>query len=167
MVNFANVDRLRLELEAMLREHPELTDDEQLRVDMLDGETDITDVMMKLVTLLGRNKALGQGLHHYIEELEQREERYEQRQEFLRDLIFRVMDSAQIKKMELPQATLSLRANPPRLVGDADAATLPDNLCTIKRTVDRTAVKAQIEAGRAIEGFALSNAAPSLNIRVK
>lgn len=161
------INRLRLEIETMLREYPELADDEVLRADMLDGATDIKGALVDLAALLGATKGLASGLHTYIEELCAREERYEHRQEFLRDLIFRVMDSAQLKKLELPHATLSMRNNPPRLVGDADPANLPDDLCSIKRTVDRKAIKAAVEAGRTVEGFQLSNAAPSLMVKVK
>jgi hypothetical protein len=168
MVNQGDVaDRLRLEIETMLREYPELADDDVLRADMLEGATDIRDVLVSLTDTLGTTKALGVGLHDYISELSGRAERYEHRQEFLRDLIFRIMDSAQLKKLELSHATLSLKNNPPRLVGDADPATLPDDLCAIKRSVDRKAVRAALEAGKEIPGFVLSNAAPSLTVRVK
>ena len=167
MGNFADVNELRIEIEAMLREYPELVDDEVLRADMVEGETNIKGVLAVLVELIGTTKALGAGLHDYIAELLTREQRYEARQEFLRDLIYRVMDSGQLKKLELPHATLSLRNNPQRLVGDADAATLPDDLCNIKRSVDRKAIKAAVEAGQVVPGFMLSNAAPSLMIKVK
>lgn len=168
MANQTDVaERLRLEIETMLREYPELTDDDVLRADMLEGLTDIKEVLANLVALIGNTKALGAGLHGYIKDLLAREERYEHRQEFLRDLIYRVLDSSQLKKVELPHATLSLRANPQRLIGDADASALPDELCNIKRTVDRKAVRAAIEAGKEIPGFVLSNAAPSLMVKVK
>lgn len=168
MVNQGDVAaRLRLEIETMLREYPALADDDVLRVDMLEGSTDIRDVLINLTATLGATKALGAGLHDYIAELSGRFERYEHRQEFLRDLIFRVMDSGQLKKQELPHATLSLKNNPLRLVGDADPATLSDELCHIKRTVNRTAIRTLLEAGGDVPGFVLSNAAPSLVVKVK
>lgn len=171
MVNPIDVDHLRLEIETMLREYPELADDEELRADMLEGLTNITEVLIAVNRRYAETKALAAGLHAYIAELlgplEAREQRYEHRQEFLRDLIYRVMDSAQLKKIELPEVTLSLKANPPRLIGDADPELLPDDLCDIKRSINRKKIRAAIEAGKEVAGFVLSNAAPSLVVRVK
>jgi hypothetical protein len=167
MVNYADVDRVRLELEAMLREYPELADDEVLRADMLDGATDYKDILVALASMNSATKALGEGLEHYIVDLRWRADRYEARQVFLRDLIFRVMESAQLKKIELPHATLSLRNNPQRLVGEADPATLPDDLVKITRALNRTKIREAIEAGQIVPGFSLSNAAPSLVVKVK
>lgn len=168
MVNQGDVaDRLRLEIETMLREYPMLADDDVLRADMLEGATDFRDVLAELGHRYGDAVALHGGLHDYIGELAGRLQRYEHRKEFLRDLIYRVMDTAQLKKVELPEVTFGFRNNPPRLTGDVDPAELPDDLCTIKRSVNRTAVRTALEAGKDIPGFALSNAAPSLTVRVK
>lgn len=162
-----DVGRLRLEIAALLREYPELADDAVARLDTLDGQTDIRDVLRALTRSLDETMALRAGLEHRIQELETRFGRLVARDEAIRNLIFKLMSDAQLKKIELPLATLSLRSNPPRLIGDADAATLPDSLCHIKRSVDRTKVREAIEAGREVPGFVMSNAAPSLTVRVK
>ena len=161
------VSRLRLEIEAMLREYPELADDEVARFDTLDGATDVRDVLVKLTDMLNETAMLERGIQARIEELNTREERFASRTHFIRALMFKLMDSAQIKKLVLPEATLSLRNNPPRLIGDADPATMPDSLVHIKRSVDRTKVRKAIEEGCEVPGFTISNAAPSLMVKVK
>ena len=172
MVNQAEIiDRLRLEIETVLREYPELADDEVARLDTLEGATDIREVLIGLAKKYGLTEANIVAIQAYQEELigslALREKRYEARKDFLRALMSRLMDSAQLRKIELPIATLSFRNNQPRVVGDTDPNLLPDDLCNIKRTVDKKAVRAAIEAGRDVPGFVLSNAAPSLSVRVK
>lgn len=161
------VGRLRLEIEAMLRAYPDLADDEVARLDTLDGETDVREVLISLARMLDDTHALQEGVHGRIEELKARKDRFSSRAEFLRDLIFKLMASANFKKLELPLVTLSLRNNPRALIGDADPATLPDELVKITRAVDRRKVREAIDAGHDVPGFQLSNAPPSLMVRVK
>jgi hypothetical protein len=162
-----SVDRLRLEIEALLREYPILAEDEIARADMLEGATNTQEILTALARLMDDATALQEGVHGRIAELRQREERFLARIDYLRSLMFKIMESANLKKIELPEATLSLRNNPPRLVGEADPAALPDVLVKITRTLNRTAIRAALESGHAVEGFALSNAQPSLVVRVK
>jgi phosphosulfolactate phosphohydrolase-like enzyme len=77
------------------------------------------------------------------------------------------MQSAEIAKIEMPEATLSLRAGQQQLIGDADPASLPDELCKISRSLDRTKIKEALKTGQTIPGFELSNSPPSLTIRIK
>jgi len=167
MEKIDNVDRLRIEIEALLRDYPDLAEDDVLRADTLEGATDIRDVLIGLGRALDDSKALVAGVHSRIEELCARKERFDARTDLIRDLIFRVLDSAQLKKIELPEVTLSLRNNPPALTGNTDPALLPDELVKITRAVDRKKIRAAIEAGQAVPGFQLSNAPPSLMVRVK
>jgi hypothetical protein len=168
MPNIADsVDHLRLEIEAMLREYPELAEDDVARLDTLDGVTDVREMLERLARNLDDTKGLQEGVHIRIDELSARESRFMARCEILRCLMFKLMDGAQIKKIELAEATLSLRNSPPRLVGEADPQSLPDDLCKITRTVSRTKVREAIESGHRIEGFQLSNAQPSLVVKVK
>ncbi len=44
-----DVDALRQSIDALLITYPELAEDEQLRADMLDGETDLALVLARLV----------------------------------------------------------------------------------------------------------------------
>jgi hypothetical protein len=161
------VNRLRIEIETMLREYPELLEDDELRADMLEGATDARDVLTVLARRLDDAKAMQEGVHGRIEELCAREERFIARGEFIRDLMFKVLESANLRKIELPEASISLRNNPPRLVGEADAVMLPDELCKITRAIDRKKIREAIDAGQDVPGFQLSNSPPSLVVRIK
>jgi hypothetical protein len=162
-----NADALRREIERLLLEYPELADDEVLRADMLDGSTDIGDILLSLIHTIQDAAALKEGTQARIDELKTRGERFTMRLEFVRSLIFKIMETAQLKKVELSEATLLIRANPQHLVGELDASTLPDDLCRIKREPDKTKIRAALLEGREVPGFMLSNAPPSLMVKVK
>jgi hypothetical protein len=77
------------------------------------------------------------------------------------------MEAADLKKRELPEATLSMHSGQKQLIGDADPTTLPDDLCKISRSPDRTAIKDALKAGKTVPGYSLSNSQPTLSIRIK
>jgi Siphovirus Gp157 len=163
----ANADSLRLRIAALLRDYPELENDEFLRADMIEGATDIDDVLTQIHRMVADAMALRDGTRARLEELSLRQSRMQKRIDFGRDLIVKVLEEANIRKIELPEATLSLRNNPQQLIGDPDPNTLPDELVKITRTVDKKKVREALERGEPVDGCALSNAPPSLLVKVK
>ena len=159
--------QLRQQIEAMMREYPDLAEDEILRADMLEGETNIAEVVTSIHRMTEDAKALRDGTQERLDDLTARRNRFKQRVEFGRDLILKILDAAQVKKLELPEVTVSLRNNPQKLVGDFNPDLMPDEFVQITRSVDRKKIREAIDAGREIPGFALSNAAPSLTVKVK
>lgn len=165
--DFVSVSQLQIEVEVLLRDYPELVEDEVARRDMLEGETDFREILIRLGQSLGKLSELQLGLGARIDGLNARLSRFNARDEMVRRLIFKVLEIANLKKIELPEVTFSLRNNPPRLTGERDPATLPDGLCKITRTASRTKIREAIEGGQHVDGYELSNAAPSLIVRVK
>ncbi|MEU7656817.1 siphovirus Gp157 family protein, partial [Micromonospora taraxaci] len=91
----------------------------------------------------------------------------ETRIERLREFALKVMDWTAQKKIELPEATLSIRMGQPAVVGEPDADALPDHLCRIKREPNKSAIKEALQNGRTVPGCELSNGQPSIAIRIK
>lgn len=158
---------IRQQIENLKITHPALLEDDEAWQASLESETDINELLCSIVTRIDDSKAMAIGTKDRLEELKARKERYEHRVEALRELAFKVMSTAELAKVELPIATLSLRAGGKQLVGDADAATLPDKLCKISRDLNRTAIKEALKDGQTVPGFSLSNSPPSLTIRIK
>jgi hypothetical protein len=102
-----------------------------------------------------------------LENLKDRRARFARRVETLRGLILKVMQSAELKRIELADVTLSQRASQPQIIGELDAATLPDDLVKITRVPDRTAIRKALLEHREVPGVFLSNAPPGLMIKVK
>lgn len=161
-----DIASVRRHVEALTAAYPELADDEQLLSDMVEGETEVFEVLSVLVRQANETKAVAGGLADYAKDIGERKARIERRVESIRALIVSLMDAAGINKAALPEATLSVRAGTPRPIVD-DASALPDDLVRIERKPDVAAIKAAIEAGREVAGVHISNGEPSLTVRVR
>jgi hypothetical protein len=162
-----NPTAIRQQIENLKLIHPELQEDDESWQMSLESETDLHDLLTNIVHKIDDAKALVIGTRDRFEELKARKERFEHRIDALRDLAFKLMQSADISKIELPEATLSIRNGQQQLVGDADPKALPDEFCKISRDLNKTAIKDALKAGKEILGFQLSNAQPTISIRVK
>lgn len=162
-----NIDQLRTDIEALLRDYPDLAEDEMLRADMLDGETDIRTALTALFQAVDNNKFMVNAIAARSAELSARKARFARRIEFLRGLILKVLQSAELRKYELPEATLSQRAGQQQIIGEPEVASLPDDLLRTTVEPDRAKIREALMAGRDLPGLTLSNAAPALAINVK
>lgn len=158
---------IRQQIENLKVSYPALAEDDQAWQMSLESETDLHNMLTNIVRQIDDAKALVIGTKDRFEELNARKKRFEHRIEALRDLAFKLMQSADVAKLELPEATLSLRAGTQQLMGEADPATLPDELCKISRDPDRTKIKDALKTGQTVPGYSLSNSQPSLSIRIK
>jgi hypothetical protein len=162
-----NIDQLRRDIEALIREYPDLGEDEILRADMLDGETDLRSVLTMLFNTVDDNKAMIAAITERLQQLSARRARFGRRVEFLRELMLKILQSAQLRKIELPEATLSQRTVPPQIVGEVDADALPDDLCIIRREPNRNAIREALLNDRAVPGLSLSNSPPALLVNAR
>lgn len=162
-----DADALRLTIEDLIRRYPEIAEDEVLRADMLDGETTINDVLTDLIRMGEDARAMRDATKTQQENLKSRAERFDRRLEFTRSLMMSIMNAADLRKKELPEATVYLRNNPQQIIGDVDPAKLPDDLVKIERKADRAKVKEALKSGRDLPGLLLSNAPPSIVVTVK
>lgn len=157
---------IRQQIANLLTTCPELAEDDVLRADMIEGETDAFTFLSVIARKIGEAKALSDGANGYAKELLDRCERLDRRNESLRKLAFTIMDAAGLKKAELAEATLSIR-NGQRKVIIADENQIPEPLWRVKRDPDKTAIREKLLAGEYVPGAELSNAEPTLSIRTK
>ena len=157
--------RLQQQISNLYLEFPELVDDdEMLRVDMLEGTTNLKELAAVIVAAIGDARELYDGTKPRIDAIKVRQKRYKMRDDFLRGLLFKILQHANVRKLEVPEATLSIKNGTQQLVGNPDPATLPDELCRIIREPDKVKIKAALLAGDTVPGFVLSNSAPSLAV---
>lgn len=157
---------VRDQITALMLAQPELADDEVLREDMIEGQTNAKEFLSQLVRKIGATQAIANGTADYIGELQERKARLERREYALRSLIFKVMQTAELKKAELPEATLSVRAGQPKVV-IVNEQEIPRDFLRIKTEPDKSRIKAAIGAGEHVPGAALSNSEPTLAILTK
>jgi len=145
-----------------------LDDDEQLKLDMLEGETDLLSIVRRLLEENEADEGAILALESQVEQRRLRKERAKYRIERRKVAIGSLMDTAQLTKLALPEATLSLRTLKARpKVTDADA--LPDAFVTLSqvRKPDLEAIAAAVEQGAAIPGVTITNGGSSLTVRRK
>ena len=162
-----DVDQLRLAMDALLRDNPTLEDDEVLRADMLEGATNMIEVLERLAGAYAadRDRVLIQTMR--INNATDRRARFVRRIEHLRGLMLSIMQAGDLKKLVLPMATLTQRKGQQGIVGEPDVDALPDEFVRTKREADRVAIREALLAGRKVPGLSLSNAPPSLQIKEK
>lgn len=160
------VYRVVREISDLLAVYPELEEDEALRADTLEGETDINNVLSRLVQEREAAYAMAEGVKVPVNDLRERKARLERRGDGYGEAIERVMSAAGLSKVTLPNATISVSQGGPTAVVEDEAA-IPDRFIRIKREIDKAAINAAVKAGEEIPGVAVSNGTTRLTVRVK
>jgi len=96
-------------------------------------------------------------------DIHHRRARFEKRVEFGRELMKRLMEAADIRKLEFPTATLSLMNTPPQVVVTNEDE-LPEEFFRIKKEPNKTLIKQALEKTD-VRGATLSNGGTSIVIR--
>lgn len=101
-----------------------------------------------------------------IRDLTARRDRYRNRSAALRSAAFSAMDALGVRRMEWPEATISIAAGRDGVViTDPDA--VPDEFCAIERKPRKDAITAAIKAGQEVPGAEMRNGMPTLQVRTK
>ena len=133
-----------------------LPDDEDhaLLLGSLEGETDIMEVLDRVVeSSIADNKL--------AEAARERAKRVEERARKSREIALRIIEALQISPLERPLYTASLTFPRKPLVTNADE--LPDTY--IRHAPDMVAIGKALRAGETIPGAELRNPEPTLTIR--
>lgn len=168
MADYLAMDAAKLasEIQYMLAVYPELADDEELRLDTLEGETDFNRIMSRLVRARNEKLASAEGLASYIGDLSDRKARHVRSADGVKALMLSLMSVADLPKLVLPEATISV-TKPSTSVEITDIEALPQGTFATVRQPDKKAIKALIEAGDDVPGAALKSGDAGLTVRVK
>ena len=164
-------DRTYLDVRALQHEiahlgvlYPELADDEQLRADVLEGETDFHSIMSRIIAGIRNANAFADAVKAMRDQLMERQAAHQRRAEAMRLMAQRLMETAQLRKLTLPEATVSVRLGSPSVV-ITDEQAIPAKFQRHKIEIDKTALKEALKAGETVAGAALSNSPDGLTIR--
>lgn len=157
---------IKHEIDNLLALYPELAEDEVLRANMVEAETLAFDFLSVIVRKIGDSTLLNVGIASYMDELHTRRDRISRRIEALRAFAEKIMNAADLKRAELPEATLTIANGAPHVV-ITDETQLPLACIRIKREPNKSVIKDMLTRGDDVSGAVLSNAPPSLRIRVK
>ena len=142
--------------------HP---DDDTLLTDMLEGETDLFDMVNKLLDAEEREVGVTAALDGQIDDRKARKARSKARKDAARKGISYLMEIAEQSKITLPEATLSLRKIAPKRIVIEPLA-VPEEY-QITTTTYKPDLKKLKEAEGEIDGTTFDNGGVSLTIRRK
>lgn len=150
----------------LLATYPELAEDDELRADMFEGETD----MVPLVTRLLKRKLDADTMVSAIKkrkaDISERQTRYERQSDGFKSLIKSIMLAADMDKLTLPDATVSV-TQARTIVEITDEKALPQGFVEIKRVPKKSEIKKALDAGEEIPGAALGLSEQGLMVRSK
>lgn len=140
--------------------------DDQLLLDTIEGETALFEIIDALVLRMAETRGLAAGVDGMISTLQARKERLEKRAETDRALIEQALMIAELEKLERPGATLFLSRRAPKIEVQTEADIPAEFWEAQPPKLDRKALLAALKAGASVPGVCLSNAAPSLTVRI-
>lgn len=114
-------------------------DDEQLFADMLEGETDLHRIVGKLHDQIARDGELIEGIAVRQANLAERKRRLSDRQIAVKAAVGQFLRAARLSKIELPEATYSVRDGKQKLV-ILDPSAVPIEFQRMKPEPDKQAI---------------------------
>jgi Siphovirus Gp157 len=153
---------LRVELRATFTE----IDDKTLQ-DTLEGLSSLPEVLAVVVRSYLDDLSLTAALGMRVANMQERLARFEARAEKKRALVTQVMERAQLKKLQEPDFTVSLRAVPPGLVVSDDAQIPADYWKPQPPKLDKRGLLATLSAGENVPGAMLDNGGTTISVRTR
>ncbi len=151
-------DRLRAE---------DPTIDEQTLADTVEGLTDLHELLSTIIRAALADEALATGLKGRIAEMEDRLARLQDRAAKRRQIAKDVMVDLDVKKIQAPDFTASIRPGIPALMV-LDEATVPSIYWEPRDPkLNRQGLLADLKQGAEITGVSLSNPEPVLSVRTR
>lgn len=157
--------QVRHQIDNLRISHPELVEDEDAWIISLESETEIDDLLRAVERKRQEAACLAGALAGNIAELGLRQERFERREKAMRELLFKIMETAQLRKKELAEATLSIRAVAPRVI-IVDENDLPGEALKTVLKPDLARIKELLSVGPC-PGATMSNGGTTISIRTK
>lgn len=140
-------------------------DDEQLRADTVEGETDLHEFVARILAWIEEDEGDVNALDAQIDVRKLRQDRAKARIAKKRDMIQSLMEMAKLDKLALPEATVSIREIAPKVIFPQPDL-VPDAYCKFDRKLDREKLKAVDPSN--LPGWAtMDNGGRSLNVRRK
>jgi Siphovirus Gp157 len=160
-----DLNEIERQVEGLRAAYPELwqDEDERLLADMLEGCTSFNELMNRVVERMEKAKELAKAQAALLKTLKARHDRYERRHEALRELAFKALQIADLRKLELAQATLSIARGPAKVIV-TDPGALPEHCLRITIEPNRLVIKDRILHGETVPGATLSNGEETLKV---
>lgn len=149
----------------LLRRYPSLAEDAQALADTLEGETDLDKAIAAVIGQIGDYEMLAKAARERSKEIAERAKRLEESADTMRGAILVAMEAASMKKLTLPEATVSVGNRQPGVIVTDEEAAIAAGYAKVKTEVDKSALKDAIKAGTVLPFALMGNGGTSLTIR--
>lgn len=162
-----NIHLARAEVERIVAQYAEaLGDDEQAKLDFLEGETGLFELVRDFLARIEDDEGVVAALKEQMEARGSRKARAERRIEASRKAIGDLMRAAKLDKLPLPEAAISRSIYAGRwIVSDVDA--LPDEYVKTERKPVMEKITTAKKEGKDIPGVIRGNGGESLRLARK
>lgn len=141
-------------------------DDLDLFWDTIDGETDVMDLVSKMLTELSEADAAIIASAEVAKRYTERKSAMEARKQRINKALKTILMCTSQTKIPHPLATVSLRKGV-ESVAITNEKEIPSQLCKVSVTPDRAEIKKQLKAGVPIDGAELVTGPQTVSIRMK
>ncbi len=140
-------------------------DDDEMALVAVEGETGLIEAISAGVDRIAELNAHCEALDIQAKHLKERRDRFEDQAVRIKAALHVAMGHAELRKLELPQATLSIRSVPPK-AEIIDEASIPSRFWKAQDPkLDRKAVLDALKAKEDVPGALLSNGGETLAIK--
>ncbi len=147
----------------LLELHPDL--DEQTLADTLEGATDFKEALAALIRSALEDECLAKALKDRLDQMKGRLSRLEARASSKRQVAVENMEAADLRKLQEPDFTASVRIGPPSVTIVSEDELPIDYLMPQPPKPDKRAILEALSGGTFVPGAVLSNPKISLSVR--
>lgn len=144
-----------------------LADDEEATLHAIEGETNLIEAITSAVERVQDLEAMADATKSRLDDLKSRRDRFDRQAENIRTALVAALGAVEMRKLELPLATLTIKAVPPKanVISEADVPSTywkpqPPKL-------DLKAITEALKAKEVVPGASLSNGGSTLQVRFK
>lgn len=157
---------VRAEIGRLIDLYPDLAEDETLRTDMIEGETNAIRIIERALSERQDAETMAGAIKAREIDMAARRSRFERKSDAMKSLILNIMRAAELDKLPLPEASLFI-TKPRQSVNVIDVDELPQGFFKTVRQADKTALKSALEKGEQVPGAELAMGKEGLTIRTK
>lgn len=152
--------------ERLLAIDPGAEDDWQLYQDCLDGETgDAMQILERIIEASIEADTMADATKMRRMDLAERLARFEKRRDTLRAIALSALEALNLKRIERPAWTASLRQMPAPLL--VDEAALPAEWFRVKKEPMKAGIRKELENGGTVDGCQLGNPSTGISVRTR
>ena len=144
-----------------------MVDDEGMRFDLVEGETGLIEAIDAVIERMIEVEGFSDSIDATIKKLRERKERFERQSDHIRAMLQHALTVAELRKLERPAATVSLRKVAPNLVVLEESQIPSEYFVTGEPKLDRRRLAEDVKAGASVPGTTLSNGGETISVRLK